>query len=100
MNKIREARLAKGLTMKELGKRVGVSEGAISHYELGQRQANYETLLKIGEVLDVSVAYLLGEDVTSIPAVISKDKRRLLDMIENMTAEQLQKLLKIIEAIK
>lgn len=65
MNRIRDYRLAKGLTMAELGKRVDCSEAAISYYELGKREAKYETLLKIAEVLEVSVDILLGNSPPS-----------------------------------
>lgn len=59
MKMLRTARKEKGLTMKELGEKVGCSESAISQYETGKREADFETLLKIGEVLDCSVDYLL-----------------------------------------
>ncbi len=63
MNMLRTARKAKGLTMKELGEKVGVSESAISQYENGKREADYDTILKISEILDCPVDYLLrGED--------------------------------------
>lgn len=100
MNNIRKARRAKNISMKELGKIVGVSEGAISHYELGQRQASYEMLLKIGEALDVSVSYLLGVEEPRLTGGTSPEKQAILDAVDGMSAEQLQKLLKIIEAIK
>lgn len=60
---LRSARKAKGLTMKELGAMVGVSESAISQYETGKREMDFETLLKMGEILECSTDYLLrGED--------------------------------------
>lgn len=64
MNRIRQLRVKHGLTMAELGKRVGCSEASISYYELGKREAKYETLLKLAEVLDTSVDYLLGNEST------------------------------------
>lgn len=65
VNRIREARKRKGLTMKELGNRLGLAESTISQYETGKREPDNETLLKIGEILGVSVGYLLGEDIAS-----------------------------------
>lgn len=58
MKMLRTARKSKGLTMKGLGEKVGVSESAISQYETGKREADFETILKIGEVLDCSIDYL------------------------------------------
>jgi transcriptional regulator with XRE-family HTH domain len=59
---IRAARKAKGLTMKELGTLIGTSESAVSLYETGKREPNYETLLMIAEALDTTVGYLLGTE--------------------------------------
>ena len=58
---IRDYRLRKGLTMKELGAAVGVSESAVGLWENGRRKPNYERLLQIAEVLECSVADLLNE---------------------------------------
>lgn len=66
MNCIRKYRLEKGFTMAELGKRVGCSEASISYYELGKREAKYETLLKIAEVLETTVDSLLGHSKNDI----------------------------------
>lgn len=59
MKMLRQRRKERGLTMKQLGTLVGVSEAAISNYETGKRQADFETLLKIGDALECSVDYLL-----------------------------------------
>lgn len=65
MNQIRSARKAKSLTMKELGKLIGVSESAISMYETFKREPDNATLVKLSDILGVSVDYLLGNSDTS-----------------------------------
>lgn len=72
-NRIREIRKALGLTMKELGARVDVAESTISQYETGKRQPDNETLLKLGEVLDVSVDYLLGVEPRDGDRIVTMD---------------------------
>lgn len=62
--RIREIRKRCGLTMKELGDRVGVGESTISQYETGKRQPDYEILLRIADYFGVSVDYLLGKEKT------------------------------------
>lgn len=57
---IRAARKAKKMTMKELGERLGISESAVSLYENGKREPQYEMLLRIAEELDTDVASLMG----------------------------------------
>lgn len=60
MIRIRELRKKCGITMKELGEKIGVAESTISQYETGKRQPDYETLLKLGEYFGVTVDFLLG----------------------------------------
>lgn len=61
-NRIRILRKSKGLTMKQLGVLLGVSESAISQYETGKRQVDNATLLKLGDVFGVPVGYILGAE--------------------------------------
>lgn len=69
MKMLRSRRKECGMTMKELGKKVGVSEAAISLYESGKRQAPYETQLKLAEALDCTIDYLLRGVMTKPPRV-------------------------------
>ena len=62
MNNMRELRKKKGLTMKQLGAVVGLSESTISLYENGKHEPDIETMGKIADVLEVSVDRLLGRD--------------------------------------
>lgn len=67
-NRIRELRKKRGITMKELGKVLGVAESTISQYELDKRQPDNKTLLSLADFFGVSVDYLLGKPVTPWPA--------------------------------
>lgn len=58
--RVRELRTEKGLSRKELANRLGTLQRNISYWELGQRECSFDMLLKIAEVLGVSVDYLLG----------------------------------------
>lgn len=60
MNRIRELRKESGLTLKELGSKIGVAESTLSLYETGGREPDYSTLLKIANFFRVSTDYLLG----------------------------------------
>lgn len=62
MERIRIQRKKIGMTMKELGKAVGVTEAAISHYETGKREPDNEILMSIALTLGCSVDYLMGRD--------------------------------------
>ena len=58
--RIREARKLAGLTQKQLGERLGVSESAVAQYESGQRVPKVDTLQRIAAALDIPLASLLG----------------------------------------
>lgn len=75
MNNIRETRRKAGLTMKQLGKMVGVSEAAISHYETGRREPDPGMLSSIATALGVSVDYILGResDPATAPLTLHAD---------------------------
>ncbi len=62
MEKLRELRKEKGISLKELGSVVNVAESTMSLYENGKRQPDYETLLKLAEYFGVTVDYLLRGD--------------------------------------
>lgn len=67
-NRLRQLRKAKGLTQAELAKLLSIGESTISFYESGKRQPDYETLIRIADLFNVSVDYLLGrtDDTTDI----------------------------------
>lgn len=56
---IRNQRQFKKMTMKELATKVGITESAIHHYEMGVRKMNFDTFANICEALDLN-----AEDVT------------------------------------
>ena len=64
---LRELRKSRGLTMKQLGNLIGQSESSIGLYEKERRKPDYETLLKLGEVLGCSVDSLLGNTYALTP---------------------------------
>lgn len=59
--RIKAARTKVGLTQKELGAKLGVSESFIAQYETDKRKPKKETLKKIAEALDVYYLDLYGD---------------------------------------
>lgn len=66
MNKLREIRKEKGLTLNEVGKQVGLKNNTLSQYETGKREPKLETWKKLAKFFNVSVPYLQGIDVDDI----------------------------------
>ncbi len=67
MEKLYEARLAKGLTQEQLGKLVGLQKSAISKYEKGRTEPDIEIIKKLANVLDTTTDYLLGYTIKGMP---------------------------------
>lgn len=61
MERLKNARKAKGFTQEKLASLVSVSRQAYSSYETGTRDPDTQTLSQIAINLDVSVDYLLGK---------------------------------------
>lgn len=58
---IRDARKKKGLTQKELGERLEVSDVSIAQWENGIRNPRFETRQKLAKALDIDIAELMSE---------------------------------------
>lgn len=62
---IRQYRKAQGLSVVGLAEKVGMTEGAIRHYESGIRTPGEEQLEKIAQALDVSTRMLEDHGIAS-----------------------------------
>lgn len=58
--RIKMLREDKGFTQQHLSEVLNVSSSAVSHYENGIREPTIETLIRMADVLNVSVDYLVG----------------------------------------
>lgn len=58
--RLRELRKSKGLTQKELGQRLNVTEAAVGMWEQARRLPDPEVLTRLAGILGVSMDYLLG----------------------------------------
>ena len=61
---LQELRKDKGMTQAELAAKLELSPLTVSSYECGRSAPDDETKVKIAEIFDVSVDYLLGRDTT------------------------------------
>lgn len=58
--RLRELRKSRDLSQGDLANLLGVTRQAVSQYELGVREPNYEILQKIADCFRVDMDYLLG----------------------------------------
>ena len=62
---LKALRKSKGLTQEEFASRLHVVRQTVSKWESGQSAPDAETLLRIGEIMEVPVSDLLGETLPS-----------------------------------
>lgn len=70
---LKELREKKGFTQKQLAEALYLSKTAVSQYENGTHTPSIETLIKLADIFDVSIDYLLGRTV--IPVTFSALKK-------------------------
>ena len=92
--RLKQARLASGLSQKSLGIEAGIDEFVastrINRYELGVHRPDLLTVRKLAEVLDVPVAYFFADEDDEIAELllhyrraktaVRRDVRKLLGM--------------------
>jgi transcriptional regulator with XRE-family HTH domain len=90
--RLRQLRKEKGLTQAELAKLLSIGESTVSFYESGKRQPDYETLIRLAEVFNVSVDYLLGrttlDGTKRIDGSYKLDKEKSNNGIETIAAHR------------
>ena len=92
-------RTREGLTQTELSAATGIGRGAISMYEAGKRRPDYETLEVFADYFNVNMDTLLGrveENRAPAQGEVSDAKRTLLDMVDRMSDEDVDKMLRLI----
>ncbi|HOV78822.1 MAG TPA: helix-turn-helix transcriptional regulator [Bacillota bacterium] len=60
VKRLKQEREIKGITQKELGALLGVTDRAVGLWETGRRMPDADMLLKLAEIFDCTVDYLLG----------------------------------------
>lgn len=109
-------RKSKGLTQQELSKILGLSSSAVSMYENGNREPNFETLEAMADFFNVDMNYLMsGVHGSDIAPLINDDPeltnyleelrtrpemRMLFSVAKDATKEDVEKAVAIIEALR
>ena len=57
--RLKQLRKENGISQIKLAMELNMNQNSISRYENGERQADYETLIKFADYFDISLDYLL-----------------------------------------
>ena len=112
MNRIKQAREAKGLSQKEVAITLGVSAPTVSEWESGKKRPRSSKLPALADLLGVSADYLLGTeetkkdttenggaekliiDTTNLQKAVDVASKQILRrMVDNMSPEEAEKML-------
>lgn len=94
-----------GLTQKELGSKVNLTEFNISKYERESTKPDIETLYKLAEALDCSIDYLLCKTDNKENSIVEGKYNDDVIKIEiegrnvNLTVEEIQELINKLGAV-
>lgn len=73
-DRIKERRLALGLTLLDVANRLGVKEATVQRYESGEiKNIKHDTVLRLSQILNCAPAYLMGWES---PASTQNDNKR------------------------
>ncbi len=64
---IRSLRIDKGYTQKQIGEYLGISQNTYSQYEIGVLNYPVDVLMKLADLYNVSIDYLVGRTNTKKP---------------------------------
>ena len=64
-DRLKSARLAAGLTQRELAERAGVSQSLVAQIERGEREPGRNALRRLAGALGTTVSWLLGERIAT-----------------------------------
>ena len=99
IEKLRSVRKAKGMSQSQIALMLQISRQAYNNYERGIRQPDYDTLVKIADILQISLDYLLGKsDNFNITAILEENTAL---KTENATLkETLDKMYNLLSSIR
>lgn len=98
MNKIRELRIEKGISLRKLAEDVHMSFSNLGSLERGEVQLHEDTAITFANYFDVSVDYLLGVSDEKKP-IKSKYKKffELHDCVDSLSDDQAKAILSLIK---
>lgn len=107
---LKKLRLEKGLTQSQLAEALDISKSAISMYECGKREPELDVLEQFADFFGVDLNALTGREVlvnkdpelTEYLEVLRNrsEMRMLFSITKNATKEDVEKAVKIIEALR
>lgn len=83
-----------GKTQEQVANMLGLQKQTYQNYELGKRQADYETLLKMADLFNASLDELFNrEDFSFLNLTyLSNEEKSIIENLRNLNKENLLKV--------
>lgn len=97
--RIKEARRQAGLSQGQVAKLMGLHRPSVSEIEAGNRRVSAEELATLGELFDVSVAWLVGD----APESVETDDPRIqlaARELKKLKPQDLERLLRLLASMR
>lgn len=77
---LKDLRNNSNLTQSEIAKKLNITQGTYGNYELGNREPNFDVLLQISKLFNISIDLLLNSDIAFTNRSILEQKvKNLID---------------------
>ena len=91
---LKRFRKSKKLTQTELGKMLNYGSTAIANYESGRNEPSFDILIRLSEILNVSLDYLLGASPKN------KEEQTILMSFETLSDEKKKIVSELIKSLQ
>lgn len=106
-NRIKQLREEKGMTLEELGDKVGVGKSTVRKWETGMiANMKRDKISKLADALNVSPGYLMGWEVPEpdeaedlMDVLGDRELLKYMSMVKNMDAAQKEQVYSYIEFV-
>lgn len=83
-NRLRKARESKGLSQRTLAERIGAYQTKYQNWEAGMNEPSYDDLVKLCNVLGISVDYMLRGRSSKLPEDVFFREDALISAVEGV----------------
>ena len=97
---IRDARLKKGISQKELANLIGKSKNVISNWENGRNKPDADQIELLCSILNIPVCDIFKQKEESPPMELSEDEQRLIASYRKLSHDNQLKIAGIIEFMR
>lgn len=97
MNRLKELRKEKGLTLDKIQSKTGINRGTYNNYENGKTEPNQKTWQALADFFDVSIPYLQGKILF---VDLSENEQEIFtDILDVLTSTTANKAIHVLEAL-